>query len=81
VLREQEAMVGWCTLFCNVVVKDVPADAMPEAPEDRELNHWWKSKKWAYANLNRLFVRQGSHQCFWLRFFANLTEDMAIRLH
>ncbi|EEP76810.1 conserved hypothetical protein [Uncinocarpus reesii 1704] len=22
------------------------------------LTHWWKSKKWAYANLNRLFIRK-----------------------
>lgn len=50
-------MVGWCTLFIQVVNKDAPLEAMPEDLEDRELNHWWKSKKWAYANLNRLFVR------------------------
>lgn len=30
---------------------------MPEDLEERETNHWWKAKKWAYANLNRLFVR------------------------
>lgn len=32
---------------------------MPDLDE-RELNHWWKCKKWAYVNLNRLFVRYGN---------------------
>lgn len=30
---------------------------MAELKEERELNHWWKCKKWSYANLNRLFIR------------------------
>ena len=33
---------------------------MTEDVDERELNFWWKSKKWAYANLNRLFVRYGN---------------------
>ncbi|KAI9681816.1 MAG: hypothetical protein M1829_000561 [Trizodia sp. TS-e1964] len=33
---------------------------MSEDLEDRETNHWWKSKKWACSNLNRLFVRYGN---------------------
>lgn len=24
---------------------------------EREKHHWWKTKKWAYFNLNRLFIR------------------------
>lgn len=24
---------------------------------DREKHHWWKAKKWAFFNLNRLFIR------------------------
>ena len=24
------------------------------------MNHWWKCKKWSYANLNRLFIRYGN---------------------
>jgi hypothetical protein len=56
-LREQNALVGWCQLFLNVVSKDPPESALPEDVDDREINHWWKAKKWAYANLNRLFVR------------------------
>ncbi|KAF2457955.1 putative nonsense-mediated mRNA decay protein [Lineolata rhizophorae] len=61
-LRDQQTMVGWCTLFLNVVAKDAPPSAMPEDLDEREKNHWWKAKKWAYANLNRLFVRYGNPQ-------------------
>ncbi len=50
-------MVGWCTLFLTVVGKQAPAEALEDDLEERERNHWWKAKKWAYANLNRLFVR------------------------
>ncbi len=56
-LREQEAMVGWCTLFLRIVAKEPPPVALPDDLDEREINHWWKAKKWAYANLNRLFVR------------------------
>ena len=28
--------------------------------DEREQNFWWKSKKWSYANLNRLYVRYGN---------------------
>lgn len=35
----------------------MPASALPDDAEDRERHHWWKSKKWAYFNLNRLWIR------------------------
>jgi hypothetical protein len=57
VLREQSNMIGWCTLFLTVVGKEPPECSLPDDLEDREINHWWKAKKWSYANLNRLFVR------------------------
>jgi hypothetical protein len=56
-LRTHEVMVGWCTLFTNVVAKEAPPSALTEEPDEREKNHWWKAKKWSYANLNRLFIR------------------------
>ena len=59
-LREQQHTVGWCQLFLNTVSKEPPPSAMPEDVDEREMNHWWKAKKWAYANLNRLFVRYGN---------------------
>ncbi|PVI06156.1 ARM repeat-containing protein [Periconia macrospinosa] len=59
-LREPNTMASWCTLFLNVVSKDPPECSLPEDLDERETNHWWKAKKWAYANLNRLFVRYGN---------------------
>ncbi|KAL8707361.1 MAG: hypothetical protein Q9220_007585 [cf. Caloplaca sp. 1 TL-2023] len=59
-LLVQDRMVGWCTLFLNLVGKDTPVKALEEDLDERERNHWWKSKKWAYANLNRLYVRYGN---------------------
>ncbi|PSS09330.1 hypothetical protein M430DRAFT_128428 [Amorphotheca resinae ATCC 22711] len=59
-LREQQHVVGWCSLFLHTVAKEVPATALPEDLTDREANHWWKAKKWSYFNLNRLFVRYGN---------------------
>jgi hypothetical protein len=56
-LREQQTVIGWCTLFLQTVAKEVPQTALPEDLTEREANHWWKAKKWAYFNLNRLFVR------------------------
>jgi hypothetical protein len=50
-------MIGWCTLFLSVVSKDPPECSLPEDIDEREINHWWKAKKWGYQNLNRLFVR------------------------
>ncbi|KAJ5368500.1 importin [Penicillium cataractarum] len=59
-LQTQQATVDWCTLFLRIISKTPPANAMAESKEERELNHWWKCKKWSYANLNRLFIRYGN---------------------
>jgi hypothetical protein len=59
-LRSHQSMVDWCTLFLRVVGKEAPENSMLEDLDERELNHWWKCKKWAYVNLNRLFVRYGN---------------------
>ncbi|CRK43179.1 hypothetical protein BN1723_019136, partial [Verticillium longisporum] len=57
-LRQQQNNIAWCTVFLNTVSKAIPASAMVEDSFDREKHHWWKAKKWAYFNLNRLFIRQ-----------------------
>lgn len=59
-LRSHQAMVDWCTLFLRIVAKTPPENSMMEDLDERELNHWWKCKKWSYVNLNRLFVRYGN---------------------
>jgi hypothetical protein len=56
-LREETSIVLWATLFIKVVGKQAPPESMSEDTEDREAHPWWKAKKWAYSNLNRLFVR------------------------
>ena len=56
-----DQIYGWCSLFLIIVGKEAPAQALDEDLEERERNHFWKSKKWAYANLNRLFVRYVLH--------------------
>lgn len=59
-LQTHQATVDWCTLFLRVISKQAPECAMMEDLEEREQNHWWKAKKWSYANLNRLWVRYGN---------------------
>ncbi|KAK6857042.1 Importin-beta domain-containing protein [Apiospora arundinis] len=59
-LKQQPVNIAWCTVFLHTVSKTIPAAAMPEDLEDRERHHWWKAKKWAYFNLNRLFIRHGN---------------------
>lgn len=56
-LRDQQTTIGWCSLLLQTIAKEAPINALPEDPTEREANHWWKAKKWAYFNLNRLFVR------------------------
>ncbi len=53
----RDNMVAWCTLFLTIVGKEPPPHVLDEDLEERERNHFFKGKKWAYANLNRLFVR------------------------
>jgi len=56
-LRDQSSIVPWATLFIKVVQKEPPAESMIEDLDEREIHPWWKAKKWAFANLNRIFVR------------------------
>ncbi|MCJ1346516.1 hypothetical protein MMC31_004733 [Peltigera leucophlebia] len=59
-LMIHDTMVGWCTLFLTIVGKVSPSHVLDEELDLREQNFWWKCNKWAYANLNRLFVRYGN---------------------
>jgi hypothetical protein len=56
-LRQDQVNIAWCTVFLQTVSKAVPASVMMSEVADREKHHWWKAKKWAYFNLNRLFIR------------------------
>ena len=44
----------------RIIEKDPPPNALSDDVDEREQNHWWKAKKWSYANLNRLYVRYGN---------------------
>ncbi|KID69859.1 Importin-beta domain containing protein, partial [Metarhizium hybridum] len=59
-LRQQQVNIAWCTVFLQTVAKAAPANAMQGDSFDREKHHWWKAKKWAFFNLNRLFIRHGN---------------------
>ncbi|KAI1449000.1 hypothetical protein ABKA04_007301 [Annulohypoxylon sp. FPYF3050] len=59
-LKQHDVNIGWCTIFLNTVSKTIPASAMLEDIDERERHHWWKAKKWAYFNLNRLWIRHGN---------------------
>jgi len=59
-LRNEQNNIAWCTVLLQTVAKTLPASAMSGDDFDREKNHWWKAKKWAYFNLNRLFIRYGN---------------------
>lgn len=59
-LREHQNTVAWCTLLLTVIAKPPPVCSLLDDLDERETNHWWKAKKWAYANLNRVFVRYGN---------------------
>ncbi|KAL2136826.1 hypothetical protein VTI74DRAFT_1040 [Chaetomium olivicolor] len=61
-LRQSAVNLAWCTVFLQTVSKAIPASAMQGEPLDRERHHWWKAKKWAYFNLNRLYIRHGNMQ-------------------
>lgn len=59
-LRQEHVNLGWCTVFLQTVSKAIPAKLMQEEPTERERHHWCKAKKWAYFNLNRLYIRHGN---------------------
>ncbi|KAF1802362.1 armadillo-type protein [Mucor lusitanicus] len=59
-LQEHTALVGWCTIFLQLVDKKIPNEIQPADLEEREKFGWWKTKKWAYHCLNRLFGKYGN---------------------
>ncbi|KAF8685755.1 ARM repeat-containing protein [Rhizoctonia solani] len=58
--QASSSLVPWGRLFFAVINVQPPADQIPESLDEREKCPWWKAKKWAYATLNRLFMRYGS---------------------
>lgn len=56
-LQQHDTNIAWCTVFLQTVAKAAPPASMEDDPPQREQHPWWKAKKWAYFNLNRLFIR------------------------
>ncbi|KAK5168595.1 hypothetical protein LTR04_006231 [Oleoguttula sp. CCFEE 6159] len=73
-LQQEQVMVAWCSLFLTVVSKDPPQCSLSDDVDERENNHWWKCKKRAYVNLNRLFVRYGNPSSLHKNSAENYTE-------
>ncbi|KAI9022225.1 armadillo-type protein [Phycomyces nitens] len=59
-LQDPASLVSWGTLFLQLVDKQIPISVLPADSEEREKYPWWKTKKWAYHCLNRLFSKYGN---------------------
>lgn len=59
-LQDPASLVGWGTVFLQLVDKKIPNEIQPADLEERENFIWWKTKKWAYHCLNRLFGKYGN---------------------
>ncbi|KAG8903898.1 hypothetical protein FRB99_002598 [Tulasnella sp. 403] len=59
--QANDSIVPWGTLFLAVVSMQLPAGVVLSGDKDEWEKHaWWKSKKWAYRTLNKLFERYGN---------------------
>ncbi|CEP15700.1 hypothetical protein [Parasitella parasitica] len=59
-LQDSNSLVPWGTLFLQLVEKKIPNKALPADADERDRFPWWKTKKWAYHCLNRLFSKYGN---------------------
>lgn len=59
-LQSLEAIQNWGNFHVAVLNKPLPAELANVEPNERKLYPWVKTKKWASANLYRLFERYGS---------------------
>ncbi|KAI8969324.1 armadillo-type protein [Mycotypha africana] len=59
-LQDANSLVPWGTLFLQLIEKRIPNEVLPADPDERDRYPWWKTKKWAYHCLNRLFSKYGN---------------------
>jgi hypothetical protein len=59
-LQSLQAIQDWGNIHVAVINKPLPEEVMELQINDRKLHPWVKTKKWACANLFRLFDRYGS---------------------
>lgn len=77
--QSPESIVPWGQLLFKIVNLRVPNEAVPADEDEREKCEWWKTKKWAYNTLGRLFhryVRLETRSCFLM-----VLVGMAIHLN
>jgi len=77
--QSPESIVPWGQLLFKVVNLHVPDHAVPADEDDRQVCEWWKTKKWAYTTLGRLF-RQHVFLPRLLAFLLIPSSDTAILL-
>lgn len=59
-LQDSKNLADWGNLMLATIRKDLPEEVLKLSEENRESNPWVKCKKWAFANLYRLFYRYAS---------------------
>ncbi|KAI7906287.1 armadillo-type protein [Cokeromyces recurvatus] len=59
-LQDPNSLVPWGTLFLQLIEKKIPNEVLPADADERDRYPWWKTKKWAYHCLNRLFSKYGN---------------------
>jgi hypothetical protein len=58
-LRDNSSLIPWGTLFIQTVEKTVRVEGSTDA-DDLKKSPWWKTKRWAYQCLNRIYTRYGN---------------------
>ncbi|KAH3684851.1 hypothetical protein WICPIJ_004204 [Wickerhamomyces pijperi] len=59
-LQTPENIANWCNFHVQIINKELPEEVFKMDEADRKFHPWLKAKKWAYANLQRLFSRYAS---------------------
>lgn len=59
-LQTPDNITSWGKLHVEVIQKELPKYVLDLDESERRLHPWVKAKKWAYANLYRLFSRYAS---------------------
>ncbi|KAI9483976.1 MAG: armadillo-type protein [Benjaminiella poitrasii] len=86
-LQKPSSLAPWGTLFLQLVSKRIPNHLQPVTDDPEELENfvWWKTKKWAYRCLNRLFGKYGNpallpsdsqYHAFASSFIANFAPNI-----
>lgn len=86
-LQQPDSMNQWGSLMLQVIQKPLPDDVLKLSVDEREINPWVKTKKWAFANLYRLFYRYATprkatsqhnshYEAFSQNFLANYVPQL-----